>query len=428
MTPAELALGRAIQRSRGFARTLADAEPWLVGPFLVLGLMIPRLLGAALAAAAAFWVVRWIAWGRATVRTAGDWPVAVLILLIPLTLWVTALPDITRQQVLWLVSGIALYYTIANWMRTAGRERAVVFCLVGAGLLAALLAPVAVVWVTDIKLTVIPEALYRRLPLLAASPVHPNVLAGALVLGLPVPLALLMFDAGRMQRHERLAAAVAVTGIAAILVLTKSRGALLAAAAAALVLCVLRWRRGWIAIVVATLLAGLGLWLIGLPQIVEKLSTTGATVGGPGRFEIWSRGVYLVQDFPFTGIGMGTYRQVTNALYPFFLLGPVADVPHAHNLFLQVAVDLGIPGLVAWLGLLFLAAFSAWRVYRSGRRDDVGWAAGLGAGLVCSQLALVIHGMLDAAVWGAHSGIVVWALWGICMGSYNLRNTAYVRD
>jgi putative inorganic carbon (hco3(-)) transporter len=421
MASAELAVGRAIHRGRGFARALADAEPWLVGPFLVLGLMIPRLLGAALIVAAGFWLVRWIAWGRLTVRTAGDASIAVLTLLTPATLWVTAVPDVTRQQVLWLASGIALYYVIVNWMRTARRERALVYCLVGAGLFAALVAPVAVTWVTAIKLTVIPAALYNRLPLLASSPVHPNVLGGALVLALPVPLALLMFDASRMQRRERLAAAAAVAGMTAILVLTKSRGALLAALAAALVLTLLRWRRGWIVFVLSGLLAGLVVWRIGLPQVLQKLSDTGSTVGGPGRLEIWSRGVYLVQDFPFTGIGMGTFRQVTNALYPFFLLGPNADVPHAHNIFLQVAVDLGIPGLVAWLGLLFLAAFSAWRVYLSGRRQGLGWAAGLGAGLLCSQLALGVHGILDAAVWGAHSGMVVWALWGLCMASYNLR-------
>jgi putative inorganic carbon (HCO3(-)) transporter len=428
MTSAELAVGRVVQRSRELATALAESELWLVSPFLAAGLMAPRLLAVVLPIAALFWLARRIAWGRLTVRTPGDASIVFLVLLIPVTLRVTTLPDVTRAQVLWLATGIALYYVIANWMSTAGRERVLIFCLVGAGLMAALIAPVAVVWVTAIKLTVIPAAVYNRLPLLAAMPVHPNVLAGGLVLALPVPLALLMFDGPRMQWHERLASAVAAIGIAAILVLTKSRGALLGAAVAALALCLLRWRRGWIVIVLASLLAGLALWRIGLPQVAEKLSATGANVGWPGRLEIWSRGIYLVQDFPFTGIGMGTFQQVTNSLYPFFLLGPNADVPHAHNLFLQVAVDLGIPGLVAWLGLLLLVAFSAWRIYLSGRRQGLGWEAGLGAGLLSSQLALVVHGMLDAPVWGAHSDVVVWGLWGVCMAAYNLRCSSYEPD
>ena len=43
------------------------------------------------------------------------------------------------------------------------------------------------------------------------------------------------------------------------------------------------------------------------------------------RLEIWSRAIYMLQDFPFTGIGMGAFRQVANLLYPFFLAGPDAE-------------------------------------------------------------------------------------------------------
>jgi putative inorganic carbon (HCO3(-)) transporter len=245
--------------------------------------------------------------------------------------------------VLLLVAGIALYYAIVNWIRTAERERAIILVLVGSGLLATLLAPVAVAWGTGIQLTFIPEALYRRLPRLASIPVNPNVLAGALVLTLPVPLALLVFGASQMQRHERYVSLAAVIGMAAILLLTKSRGALLASAVSVLILCLLCGRRGWIVAIATALLAGLTLWRIDFPQMLEKLISTGSTGVVPGRLEMWSRALYMLQDFPFTGIGMGAYQDVANALYPFFLLGPDANAPHAHNLFLQVGVDLGIP-------------------------------------------------------------------------------------
>ena len=105
MAATELAIGRALERSRGFARALSDAELWLVGPLLVAGLMAPAVLAPALAIAALFWLVRWVAWGRLTVRTAADLPVAILVLMLPVTLWVTPLPDVTRQQVLWLAVG-----------------------------------------------------------------------------------------------------------------------------------------------------------------------------------------------------------------------------------------------------------------------------------------------------------------------------------
>jgi hypothetical protein len=47
--------------------------------------------------------------------------------------------------------------------------------------------------------------------------------------------------------------------------------------------------------------------------------------------------------------------------------------------------------------------------------------AGLGAGLLCSQIALVVHGLLDATTWGARPALIVWALWGIGMAAVNLQ-------
>ena len=52
----------------------------------------------------------------------------------------------------------------------------------------------------------------------------------------------------------------------------------------------------------------------------------------PGRLEIWQRAIYVIQDFPFTGIGMGTFGPVAQTLYPFFGTNANALVPHAHNI------------------------------------------------------------------------------------------------
>jgi putative inorganic carbon (HCO3(-)) transporter len=127
----------------------------------------------------------------------------------------------------------------------------------------------------------------------------------------------------------------------------------------------------------------------------------------------------MAQDFPFTGIGMGTFRQVANAMYPFFLAGPDADIPHAHNLLLQVAVDQGLPGLIMWLALLLLVICGAWSVYRRGQRAGDRWLAALGAGLLCSQAALLVHGLLDATLWGTRPAVLLWAVWGLAMAAWN---------
>jgi len=167
------------------------------------------------------------------------------------------------------------------------------------------------------------------------------------------------------------------------------------------------------------------------------LSATQALGGLDVRLEVWSHALYMIQDFPFTGSGFGAFGEVANRLYPFYLVAPETAIPHAHNLLLQIAVDLGLLGLAAWLLAWFLACVAAWSVHRQGRAESFqparlpeqpsgapaemsgAWLAGIGAGLLGSQAALAVHGLLDAVTWGARPALIVWAIWGlgIAMGS-----------
>ena len=158
---------------------------------------------------------------------------------------------------------------------------------------------------------------------------------------------------------------------------------------------------------------------------MEALSATQTLGGLDGRLEVWSRAIYMLQDFPFTGIGMGTFKQIANAMYPFFLAGPNADVPHAHNLFLQVGVDLGLPGLVAWLSLLMLASVCAWQTWHRAALGGDRRLMGIGAGLLSSQVALIVHGLLDAATWDTRPAVIVWALWGLAVAARRSLSTAH---
>ncbi|MCG2770070.1 MAG: O-antigen ligase family protein, partial [Anaerolineae bacterium] len=151
-----------------------------------------------------------------------------------------------------------------------------------------------------------------------------------------------------------------------------------------------------------------------LDQVLEAISTGGAINGWDKREEIWSRALYMIQDFSYTGIGLGTFGVVGPVLYPYFLIGPDAQIPHAHNLFLQVTVDLGIPGLISFLSLYGGSLWLAWtgcqRARSWGRADEKALFLGLFAGLV----AMGIHGMIDAVTWGiVKPAIVPWWVMGL---------------
>jgi putative inorganic carbon (HCO3(-)) transporter len=126
-----------------------------------------------------------------------------------------------------------------------------------------------------------------------------------------------------------------------------------------------------------------------------------------GRVEVWSRALYAIQDFPLTGCGLGTFRQVVPVLYPLFFAGPDFDIGHAHNQFLQVALDLGLPGLIAYLALVGIALGMVWHVARSSGVAG-GSRQGLALGLVGALVAFHVYGLTDAVALGAKPSVAFW--------------------
>jgi putative inorganic carbon (HCO3(-)) transporter len=381
----------------------------------------PSLLLAAVLTAAFFRVLRFIAYGRLSVRTPADIPIAILLLMLPVTLWATVVPDKTMMQVLRLLSGIGLYYAIANWGDSHKRLRLLVVGLLMAGSFLALLAPFSVVWPIS-KLPFIPPGWYERFLVIVVDTVHPNVFAGILVLILPIALGLLLEGWPKMNWPERIFCGAVALLLTSLLALSQSRGAWTAAAGAVGLMVLLRFRWSWIGLLG---LVGVGIWVInkmGANPLVEA-ALTSSTIGGLAmRQEIWERAVYMIQDFPLTGIGMGTYMEVADTLYPFFKALP-GRITHAHNLFLQIAVDLGIPGLIAWLAIFIIVCFTAGRLVLEGRKLQAPLISGLGLGILGSQCALAIHGMTDAVTWGmVRPAPLVWVIWGLAAAGWLIHN------
>jgi len=133
------------------------------------------------------------------------------------------------------------------------------------------------------------------------------------------------------------------------------------------------------------------------------------TISLMGRVEIWSRALYAIQDFPFTGCGLGTFREVVWLLYPLFRIPPDQDIAHAHNIFLQVALDTGIPGLIAYLALLGIAGKLCWDTARRSVQ-----LRPLALGLMASLIAFHTYGLADALAPGSKPGLIFWYILGLC--------------
>lgn len=195
---------------------------------------------------------------------------------------------------------------------------------------------------------------------------NPNLLAALLVLLLPVAA---VGSAALADRASRLlGSAVVVIGYAALL-LTGSRGGVLAGIAGVAVLLVLR--RPTRARLLGAAVAATGC-------LAVLAVATGGRFGVRG--EVWTAAVRLVAEHPL-GVGPGR----AGALIDRQVAGDEAFA-HAHDLWLNWAVEAGWPGLAAALLLTGLAV--AVTVRAAGRGSVVAAAASAGlAGFAVLSLA-----------------------------------------
>ncbi|MEE8389486.1 MAG: DUF4012 domain-containing protein, partial [Anaerolineae bacterium] len=135
------------------------------------------------------------------------------------------------------------------------------------------------------------------------------------------------------------------------------------------------------------------------------------------RVEIWKRALRIIQDHPLTGIGFDALYPVMHARYPTFIIAAGSDVAHAHNIYLQVALDLGLPGLGAFLWLLLAFGWMLFQVWRGSASSAY---RALAVGLFFGALAQMIYGLADAIALGQKPGIFLWAYLGLGAALYSI--------
>lgn len=402
------------------SRKILTFEIWFLLALSALSFFWLQLLPVIALAALLFWMLRLVANGYLTLRTPADWGIILLCLAMLVSVYTSPILDKTITQVWRVISGIALFYAIVNWGVTRSRIRLMFTGFIAAGLGLALIAPVSVSWVFD-KVTFIPESLYKNFTLLVSDSANPSVMAGSLVLLLPFPLSMLVFRWRKISNYERILSAAAFTLMMVIIILTRARGTWVAAAAGLFTIMILFDRRFWIIFILGSIATLALVTFSGGDQIVEVLLYSNTTGGLEDRLEIWSRALALVHDFPYTGVGMGNFLEAAQGFYAYDQYAS-GYIPHAHNLFMQVAVDLGIPGLVAWLSVMLGMLYLSWRTFRNGKHKGGSLYMGAGAALLASQVVLITNGLTDSVVWGmVRPAPLVWIIWGFgaAFGSYS---------
>jgi O-antigen ligase len=154
----------------------------------------------------------------------------------------------------------------------------------------------------------------------------------------------------------------------------------------------------------------LGKWF-GFDQLVERLEQTQPT----REARVWSNAYTIdyLEDFPLTGSGGGSFYGV----FPNYQAPNLQGFHlHAHNDYLEFAVELGIPAALLLAAFVSLALWSAWRVQRE-RHTPL--YRGAGFAVTMTVLWAAIHSTTDFSLQmpaNALTFVTVLALAFICRG------------
>ena len=238
---------------------------------------------------------------------------------------------------------------------------------------------------------------------------NPNDLAMNMTTFLPATIVVAL--SARRSPPRRVTAAVIALLMVATIIFTKSRGGLLGLTSAMLALWLMSGRiRGRL-----TAMAIAGVLLAG-PLIPASFWARMTTIVNPeedrqftgsreARELVMGDGLNTFLEFPITGVGAGQFKNYNPS-------DRQAKYLETHNVLLQVAAELGIVGLLAFVFLLWRAAMAAWTTERlvtdkrwmalfaqRGKEDDgralsehtIGLTAGLVGWFVCAMFASVAY-------------------------------------
>ena len=184
--------------------------------------------------------------------------------------------------------------------------------------------------------------------------VNPNIFAGYLDAALCIAFGFFVKVGGR---EKRTLLGVLMLALLVCLALTYARGALLVLT---VIVAGYGLLRDWRVLAVFAVVAGGALAFD--PVLLDRVGSvfTKLDTSSEMRLAFWESTIAMIQDHPFLGIGWGAYWMVYPT-YDFYMQGEYIKIVHAHNLYLNYAAEIGLPGAVAFLWYFFGSMFVALR-------------------------------------------------------------------
>lgn len=232
---------------------------------------------------------------------------------------------------------------------------------------------------------------------------NPNILAEYLIMIIPLSVGLFWYT-------KKISKKIIFLGTTLIMVLamlmTLSRGSWVGFAFSALVFILLLERRLLLSVVPISLGA-----VYFLPQsILNRIMSIGnfADSSIAYRFTMWDITMDIIRDYPIAGVGFGhlPFKQV------FETYIRTMPIYHSHNTYLQTAVEMGIPGLLVFLFLLFVVF--KYGILKLVKCDDR-YIRILSASALSSLGGVLVHGMAENVLYLPRIIFTFWIIVGLIL-------------
>ncbi|MBE3589558.1 MAG: O-antigen ligase family protein [Firmicutes bacterium] len=188
---------------------------------------------------------------------------------------------------------------------------------------------------------------------------------------------------------------------------TFSRGGWLAAVLAFAILGSL-WRPRYFPLAWAAMAAALAALVAAGPHAIQvrlESLASGQDTSIQYRFAIWTGVLHMVRAYLWTGVGLG--QSAFAAVYPHFMIAGT-EAAHAHDIYLELLAETGLPGLLLFL---WLAAALAFTFLRAALRRVASGAEGTrlaAAAALAACVALLFEGLTDNVWFSPRAAMGLW--------------------
>lgn len=410
---------------RGIVKKLLYWEWALLLILLPIFLFPQGIHGAIIFLIPVLWALRKLSMGYVFPPTPYNLAVIILIFTMGLSSLVTFDLALSIPRISMLLVGIALMFATVHHSRESS-VWPVVATYMFIGLMLALIGLIGTQWPAPFDalnhIRRVTGIFPQGMPGTSEGIVNANELAGVLCWIAPFMLACVVgFRKQLWQGHAfvYVALIISTTICSMLIIATSSRGGIFAFGVSAMLVVAFFVNGRWRLVLAIGLLVTI-LVLFSNSNGLSVKDIVGDDLGLDGRIEIWSRALLALQDHPLTGLGMNGFRRIVRVLYPLFGISNEIDLGHAHNHLLQVAMDLGVPGLISYLSLWIISAGLLWATYRNLARRKAqqhpyyALVAGL-SGAVCAGW---LFGVFDAVALGSRPSFMWWLLLGMTASTH----------